>query len=154
MSLLLLVATAFSVRILRRTRSVPLKLLNLLEGDPREPRDVRKDIASELLDLDDCCVGRPDSDIAVKYKHFYRSDFELVQSTGCVPVGLYGALLFLRAKIPLDNQELEGLASLLQHMCRLAPRSSHTLISDRVVIKKGDPISASECESLHALVQA
>ena len=84
---------------------------------------------------------------------FYCDDVEYTAQTGKATQRLFGSLLLLRPLLPLDNQELEGMASVIQVMCRIAPSNKHSLISDRTCIKKGDRISAEECESLDSLVK-
>ena len=54
--------------------------------------------------------------------------------------------------MPLDNQALEGLASVVQIMCNRAPSSHHSSISDRLSIKIGDPITADTCEAIDQAV--
>jgi len=155
MRIVLLVASAFQYRILGRTRTFPLLLLRLLDAPAHVEDATRMEIAKMWLDASSeelSCKGT--DDMAEKFRDFYMPEITLMRDKGSVPMKLYGALLIWRSVLPLDNQELEGMASMIQVMCKIAPNSRRALISDRTCIKKGDRISAAACEGMDALVRS
>jgi hypothetical protein len=72
-----------------------------------------------------------------------------VRATGCVPLNLFNVLLVWRSQFAFESKATEGMHVQLQRMARVAPRMGRALASDRMQIKLGDPISATECCELH-----
>ena len=148
----LMVAAAWDYRIMQRTRSLPLRLLRMLESPPDVDCQERREISSCVLSSQDCCLDSKMSNLAANWKHHFQKELEIAKRTGTCPPRLWAALLTLRSNWPLENQEVEGMASLCQIMVRAAPSSGHAIIGDRLQIKKADPISAAVCEGLHPMV--
>ena len=85
----------------------------------------------------------------VKLRKCFASELQVVAQDGRVPLNLFDALLLIRAQLPLDVQEIEGMNSVLQVMGHRAHNMYVPLASDRLQLKKGDTITADECTSLH-----
>eukprot|EP00959_Pyramimonas_sp_CCMP1952_P454518 9470029-Pyramimonas_sp.AAC.1 len=60
----------------------------------------------------------------------------------------------LRAQLPIDTQEIEGMNSILQCMSDRAPFLKLPLASDRMQIKKASRITPDDCVCLHHAVVA
>ena len=102
-----------------------------------------------MLDKSACCIDSVHSDIAEKVKKVFQEELDYVAAYGLCPPNLFNFLLILRSRIPLDTQEIEGANSVIQEMSRRSPNLHLALASDRITIKKGDPISVQECCQLH-----
>lgn len=100
------------------------------------------------LGQSDCCLFLKDTDLFVKLRKCFANELQVVAQTGKVPLKLFDALL-IRAQLPLDVQDIEGMDSVLQVMGQRAHNIMVPLASDRIPLKKGDPITAEECTSLH-----
>ena len=114
----------------------------------------RQSIARLLLDTEDCCLVKPTTDFALKMKHAYFNDFEVMATHGTCSGGLFMCMLMVRAKLPSQNQDLEGMMSILQRMGKSAPHMGQALASDRMCMKKSDEHSAAELAGIHELVEA
>ena len=104
----------------------------------------------------ECCLKAPQpylqsglSDVAWKLKRTHADELNTVRLTGKVPLNLYSVLLVWRSQVVFESKSMEGLHVILQTMARVAPSMGHSLASDRMQIKLGDPISAYECCELH-----
>ena len=150
--LVLTVAVHWHIRMLSRVSSLTLQLLLIVETLPDVEDPVRKCLADRLLSTEDCCLRHPHSDVPRKWKHFYRDDFEEMKRTGTCSRRLYINVLIWRSTLPMDNQELEGVASLIQAVAKRAPNSKIQRVSDRLNLTKGDSINPGECDELHAQV--
>ena len=146
-------ACSWHFRILRPCTSMPLQLLLLVELPCNVSCGRRVALAHILIDTEDCCLFAKNSDFAVKLKAVFRLELELIIATGgTCPRLLWIFMLLVRAQLPLDSQEIEGMHSILQRMAKAAPHMGQALASDRLGIKKGDVISPEECVAVHAEV--
>eukprot|EP00959_Pyramimonas_sp_CCMP1952_P074928 1565791-Pyramimonas_sp.AAC.1 len=75
-----------------------------------------------------------------------------MQVTGECSERLYAWLLVVRSRLPHDTQDVEGMNSVLQRMCDIAPNMHIPLASDRMRIKMGARISAEEAVELHPAI--
>ena len=114
----------------------------------------RQRIARLLLETEDCCLVKPTTDFALKMKHAYFNDFKVMATHGTCSGGLFMCMLMVRAKLPSQNQDLEGMMSILQKMGKAAPHMGQALASDRMCMKKSDEHSAAELAGIHELVEA
>ncbi|CAK0906513.1 unnamed protein product, partial [Prorocentrum cordatum] len=152
--LVLAEAASWEHRVRTKVTSFPLLLLRMVEQPPHEFDPVRQLVATELMTTDDCCLQAPYSDLAIKYKRLFGREFQKAREDGDCPRRLYNALVLLRSKLPLDNQDLEGMNSILQQMAKLAPRLKLPMATARMVIKKSPDITAQECASMHTAATA
>ncbi|CAK0805617.1 unnamed protein product, partial [Prorocentrum cordatum] len=91
-------------------------------------------------------------DFAAKVRDLFRADWEQMRASGQCGARLYAFLLVWRSRLPHDTQDLEGANSVLQRMAKLAPNLHIPLASDRLRLKLGTPIAASDCVDLHPAI--
>ncbi|CAK0813601.1 unnamed protein product, partial [Prorocentrum cordatum] len=151
-SLVLRALAGWRARVLERTESYPLRLLRALEDPSGAASELRKDIAYDLLRAQPGDLSALGGDLALKVRDIFLYDWATMQISGECSPRLYAWLLVLRSKLPHDTQDVEGMNSVLQRMCSIAPRMKLPLASDRMRAKMGDPIAPEECVQLHAAV--
>jgi len=108
----------------------PLRFLLLLESPPEETSALRKEIASALLALEDCCLTDTHSNIALVFKRAFLEDFKLMEIAGQCTLCLYGALLAFRSRLPSDSREVEGSLRLTTPYVEMGATSSDNSSSD------------------------
>ena len=93
-------------------------------------------------------------DVTLKIRNLFRDDFSAtVASGGVISAKLYSFLLLLRAKLPWDSQEVEGLNSVVQRIGDHAPNISIALASDRLRNKMAQRApTPEECAAMHRAV--
>ena len=121
----------------------------LINTEPGTPCHKRSETARNWLGKPECCLKHKDTYLFVELRNCFTSELRAVAKEGKVPLNLFDALLVIRARLPLDLQEIEGMNSVLQVMGQRAHNMQVPLASDRLQLKKGDPITAEECTSLH-----
>ena len=137
MAAVLLNAVSCQSRLLSRAREFPALFLHMLaEGPAIEPKR-RKALAAQLLALDECCLARPYSDMALKYRRRYLDDVRDMAASGKVSARLGVRLLLFRQHVPLHNQRLEGLASIVQRSAGISPNANLPYISDALKLRIG-----------------
>eukprot|EP00969_Alexandrium_andersonii_P098363 4341427-Alexandrium_andersonii.AAC.1 len=63
-------------------------------------------------------------------------------------------MLAIRSLAPGDTHDIEGISSILQKMCKLAPTMGLALASARISLKKSEPLTPSVCTPMHGRVVA
>ena len=70
----------------------------------------------------------------------------------CTP-RLYGTMLQVRALLPLETQDIEGINNTIQTMMRMAPNQHEALCSDRLQVKRDHKYTTvADCCELHEQV--
>jgi hypothetical protein len=133
----------------------PLKLLLLVERPASEVDERRRQLAKELLDTPICCLRSSClfSDAPEKVRDSFGAQLREVVATGKCPADLHSFLLLVRSHLALDTQEIEGANSVLQAMAKAAPQLRTGLASDRMKIKKGDPMKPDDALAFHPAVK-
>ena len=151
-SLVLNGVASWDHRFSKEVSSFPLILLKLLEEGSEEPSEMRKSLAEVWLEATDGELLTKYCDVPFKLRKLFASEIAVVRATGKVPHNLFGFLLLLRSMIPVDTQDIEGMNSVLQTICRQAPFIHMSLACARMSIKFGQDISVRECTDMHAVV--
>ena len=125
------------------------QICTLAAKDPYEECPDRMSVAQSWISSPDCCLSSASRDIPRKIKKLFAEELQLVSVDGRVPLRLFELLLMIRAQLPLDVQDIEGMNSVLQIIGKRAPKLAVPLAPDRIQLKKGTPISAEECTALH-----
>ena len=77
-------------------------------------------------------------------KRLFADQLRIAVATGqCMPE-LFAYLVLWRAELPFHTQGIEGMNRTLQLICDAARRIGIALVSDRLQLNYGDPISASD----------
>lgn len=126
-----------------------LPIFELVAKEPGEACDKCKQVAAHWLGRPECCLKHKDTDIFVKLRKCFPGELAEIAKDGRVPLKLFDAMLLIRAQLPLNVQDTEGMNSILQVMGRRAHNMMVTLASDIMQLKNGEPITADECTSLH-----
>ena len=87
-----------------------------------------------------------------KIRTVFAHELKYLAETGKFPPKLYAFMLVVRSLLTLDTQEIEGMNSIVQQMCRSAPHMQVMRASDRLALKKGDLITAQECCDMHGAI--
>ena len=152
----LLVGASLGFRCTSIGTSLPLTLLLMLEVAAHIKDTRRQTVARLVVETPSCCLTAPmpylcggPSDAAAKLKSICLEEFKVVMRTGQAPLNLFYALQVWRSQLRTDSQPAEAMHVLLQGMRKVAPTLGHSLASDRMQIKLGDPITVTECLSLH-----
>ena len=116
------------------------QICQMVVKDPGELCDVRKGIAIVWSTSPECCLTSAVTDVPFKLSKLFASELQVVCADGRVPLKLFELLVLIRAQLPMDVQEVEGMNSILQMMGKRAPNMNVTLASDRMQLKKGTPI--------------
>ena len=153
-SLVLLLTASWDHRILRRVRTFPLILLIIVHRPPEVEDEHRQHLAQMMVKSSECCLLTAESDIGIKALAIFRPEFEVMAACGRCPLRLYEWILYVRSEAPMDTQEIEGMNGTLQAMAAAAPRMQVPLASDRLQLKKGEPISVAACQQLNDQVMA
>eukprot|EP00959_Pyramimonas_sp_CCMP1952_P441629 9245712-Pyramimonas_sp.AAC.1 len=155
-SLLLVLVASWDFRFEKVFDDIHFSIVAMLESEHDEPDDRRKVIARRLLETpDDKFDGVPSAmftDVPLKLKRWYFDSLRVAQDAGRCPVPLYAFLLLYRARLPYQNQSVEGHISVLQSIAKRGVRSKLPGVSDRLRNKIGDSISVKEAVELHAQV--
>ena len=135
--------------------AVPLSILQFLEA-PNNAEDMtirenRKAWATKFLSMsDDEFVKQCQwTDMPQKCRGWYRDEWEEVASTGTVPAKLFAFLSIYRARMPYQNQGIEGVISILQRFAKAGNRCKRACISDRLRNKIDDSISLRDAVTLN-----
>ena len=111
-------------------------MFKLLQGNLKEPTQIRRQIATELLSL-------PDSKLehnTMKVKHLCQAELRHVSKSGTMPQGslLHAILSITALHLELDSGELESLNSMIKSSMALANNSNMSLelLSARVNSRK------------------
>ena len=131
-----------------------ISFLQLLEAEPFQESGVRSANGAKYLRTPGCCLDDRDTDVFLKCRDLFADEWRRVALDGTVPLKLYVFLLLLRAEMPLDMQEVEGMNSVLQLMSKRAPTLQVPLASARLQLKKGDDISPADCVEMHDSIVA
>ena len=86
-SSILRLRAGWSYKVLSRVRKFPLVLLRMLQHPRLQESELRVNIARELFDVEgNCCLRDPMGDVHIKFKLFFRAEWELViANKGKVP---------------------------------------------------------------------
>lgn len=159
MTLILLFLAQWEFRYGEKVRSFPLRMLHLCELPATEDHPVRtvlrRGVARALLDtsVDELQRMSPFSDVPEKTKVLFHGELQEAAATGRCPLKLYTFALLMRARLPCETQEVEGMNSVLQKISDAAPNARFPVVSDRLRNRYGcGDISAEECVAMHQLV--
>ena len=78
--------------------------------------------------------------------------YVLLHMQGYCPSRLYKWGLLYRARLPYENQTLEGVISVAQYIAKVARRAELPLVSARLRNKTGDGITVAECMQVNSRV--
>ena len=112
----------------------------------------RKQLAARLLSADVAELDLPHTDVGLKAREVFRSDFQQMARDGSVSRRLYSWVLVLRSLLPHDTQDIEGANSILVAMSKAAPQLKIGLASARMSVKLGTRIRVEECCELYEAV--
>ena len=153
-SLLLVLLASWDFRFEKALDEMPILILRMVEHRHNAPAEIRKVIASRLLDTDEGELERQClfTDLPRKLRAVYSNELRVARETGCCPPSLYAFLLLYRARLPYQSQTVEGHISVMQNLSKRGVRSKLPGVSNRLRNKIGDPISAKEAVDLHPQV--
>ena len=155
-SLILVLIASWDFRFDKVLDDIHFSIMAMLEKRHDEPDDRRKVIARQILETPDDSFDRvPNAmftDVPMKLKHMYFDSLQIARDTGCCPAPLYVFLLLYRARLPYQNQSVEGHISVMQSIAKRGVRSKLPGVSDRLRNKIGDSISVKEAVELHTEV--
>ena len=104
-----------------------LLLLRMVEKPSHVADEQRKAVATVLCDLSAEDLSRQCvfTDVPAKLRTLFPTELaEVIKSCGCCPPTLYTFLLMYRARLPYQNQSVEGLASKHSSTCLLSRTSN------------------------------
>ena len=147
-------AASWEHRFVAKLDDFPYLLLRLVESPPDQDCPVRRAVARRALAVHPCCLLRRFSDLTVKWVGHFELQLERARDEGTCAPDLFSATLMLRAALPVDTQEIEGMNSILQTMASRATTMRIPLASDRMQVKKSQKLSVEECLECHEDVVA
>ena len=115
-TLIMTMITSWDFRFTKKLSSLPMMILVLCQKPPHECHPRRAFVAGMIRQTPDDDLKRqsPFSDVPIKMKHLYPRELEEAHATGTCPFNLYLFVLILRARLPCESQEVEGVNSVLQ----------------------------------------
>ena len=149
-TLVLVQLASWDFRFEKMCDSMACLLLRCLDS-PNDVVDVRRrSIMSLLRDMPDNELDKHCryTDLPRKIRVLLRDQIHFAADTGLCSEDLWTFLLIYRARLPYQNQSVEGHISVMQRLANLGPRSFIAGISARLRNKLGDPIPISVCVDL------
>ena len=144
-------------RVITLATRFPIRFLKILEVGPDEESTLRRELAAQLLAMEECCMDAQDgpyNDFTSKTRAAYYEDFCMMQRRGTCTYTLWAYLAGARCVMSIENQEVEGWNHVLQVMFRRARRAGVRLASDRMNMKSAAPLNLELAVSLHESVKS
>ena len=155
-SLVLRAMAGWDARVMRRSESYPLVLLQVVDSPQDDAtdatRDLRRELARRFLAADVQDLVTKTSDVAFKAREYFKAAWRRMEADGSCEPALYMWLLVWRMQLPHDTQDIEGANSIIQMMAKTAPNMHIPLCSDRLRIKLGTPLPTEDAAALHPAV--
>jgi len=135
----------YDFRIMQRVKSFPYLLLWFGIGLPDDPLQSRVEVAKRLLSTDPSSLQAT----ARKILKLFRKQLQaVIASKGKVPLQLYAVMKTVVDNWPADNQELEGVMSLIKLVLLAGPTTTDKQLDARVGIVKHIGVGTTETKGM------